>query len=74
MKGHHVNYIYKRKNVFGPIFSFEGIYMVTLRVVYTGYIVAMVTFYVKEMIKTCLSKLGHSFDTIILTSTDIGWQ
>ena len=45
-----------------------------LRVVYTGYTVAMVTFYVKQMIITCLPIIEHSFDTIILKSTDIEWQ
>ena len=43
-----------------------------LRVIYTGYTVAMVTFYVEQMIITCLPIVGHSFDSIILTSPDRG--
>ena len=43
-----------------------------LRVVYTDYNVAMVTFYIEQMIITCSPIIGHSFDTIILPSTDIG--
>ena len=39
----------------------------------TGYIVAMVTYYVTKIIITCSPMIGHLFDTFILTSTDIGW-
>ena len=41
-----------------------------LRVLLTGYPVAMVTSDVKKMTTTYLLVIGHLFDTIILASTD----
>ena len=37
-----------------------------LRVIFTGYMVAMVTFYVRKIVITCSPMIGHSFDTIML--------
>ena len=39
-----------------------------LRVHLTGCIVAMVTYYIKRKIGTCLPMIGHLGDTIILAS------
>ena len=39
-----------------------------LRVHLTGCIVAMVTYYIKRMIGTCLPMIGHLGDTIISAS------
>ena len=44
-----------------------------LGVYLSGYDVAMVTCYVKEMTRTCSPMLRYVFDTIIVVSTDKEW-
>ena len=39
-----------------------------------GYSVAVVTYWAKKMTMTCSPMIMHLFDTIIVISTDKGWQ